>query len=271
MKLITSDLDFTLLKDDMSVGQLTKDYLNNLDNNYMFIPCSSRSASDLLNGVKDIDVHYCVCSNGSTIYDNKLKKVIDQQNLSSTYAIEIVELLKDISYATTIVIDDTVYSEHILRDIYEYSQLPEEKIESIFKGRIFKDDIKYLLKEYNCIEKLHLNFFCEEDKNKAMNLIENHCKDRYSLTTSSLLNLEVTNINATKGKAVKRLCNILDIKPECIIGFGDNLNDKSLLEAADIGVAMNNAIKGLKDVATVINKYTNDEEGVVLYLKEINY
>lgn len=272
MKIIVSDLDYTLLKDNMDVGKETSTYLNNLNNNeYMFVPCSSRSIDDLVNGIKDINTHYCVCSNGATIYNNKTKQVIDTKYLETNIAKEILTILKDIKFATTIVLNNIVYSDPILRDVYEYNNLDKDKIEKIFIHRTFNKDINNILDNNKLIEKLHLNFFNIEDQKEAMHRVLIHCNNNYYITNSSTLNLEITNIEANKGKAINRLCNILNINNPNIIAFGDNLNDKSLLGIANIKVAMNNAVDELKDVATVINPYTNDQEGVVKYLKDINF
>ena len=79
-------------------------------------------------------------------------------------------------------------------------------------------------------------------------------------------NLEMTNKNATKGFAVKGLCNALNIDHTNVMCFGDGENDIEMLEFAGIGVAMGNAEGEVKAVADYVTTDI-DEDGVANALK----
>ena len=49
--------------------------------------------------------------------------------------------------------------------------------------------------------------------------------------------------------------------------FGDNFNDVGMFELAGTSVAMANAQDGVKELADIVLKHTNDEDGVAHYLK----
>ena len=55
---------------------------------------------------------------------------------------------------------------------------------------------------------------------------------------------------------------------ENLIAFGDDDNDMQLIDSARIGVAVDNAIIDLKEVASFITK-SNEEEGVGFILNEL--
>lgn len=81
--------------------------------------------------------------------------------------------------------------------------------------------------------------------------------------------LEMVSKGVTKGLALKHLMAYYDIDPHYTLAFGDEDNDKEMLQLAHHGVAMANAIDDLKVIADDVTPYSNDEDGLVLYL--INY
>ena len=78
---------------------------------------------------------------------------------------------------------------------------------------------------------------------------------RKALFTSSIPNnIEINDMNAKKGNALKFLADYLKIPVEGTIAFGDGLNDVSMIEAAGLGIAMENSCKEVLDAAA---KYVN--------------
>lgn len=53
--------------------------------------------------------------------------------------------------------------------------------------------------------------------------------------------IETTHPDATKGRALQMLCDILNIPMENVLAMGDSGNDESMLRCAGFGVAMGNA------------------------------
>ena len=81
-------------------------------------------------------------------------------------------------------------------------------------------------------------------------------------------NLEFTKAGVTKGKALKHLAELLSVSIEQTMAIGDTENDISILNTANIGVAMGNAtpeVKALSDYVTT----SNEEDGVANALKLI--
>ena len=82
-----------------------------------------------------------------------------------------------------------------------------------------------------------------------------------TLTSSWFDNFEICGRNVTKGNAVRRFAEGMNIKPDEIICIGDNLNDISMIDYAGLGVAMGNADEAVKKAADVVTS-SNDEDGV---------
>ncbi|NMB83905.1 HAD family phosphatase [Candidatus Roizmanbacteria bacterium] len=96
-----------------------------------------------------------------------------------------------------------------------------------------------------------------EEAGSYIKKIEAALKDVIVVRTSSfkgkdLLDVYVTNPDATKQHAVLKLAEILKISREEIIGIGDHYNDFPLLMACGLKVAMGNAVDDLKAIADYI-------------------
>lgn len=81
--------------------------------------------------------------------------------------------------------------------------------------------------------------------------------------------IDIANASVGKGTALRSIRRILGVSAEETAAFGDYLNDMSLFEAAGESYAMANAHPELKAAAKHITMYTNDENGVMKALMEI--
>jgi Cof subfamily protein (haloacid dehalogenase superfamily) len=61
--------------------------------------------------------------------------------------------------------------------------------------------------------------------------------------------LEAVPAGVSKGSALYRLSRLLGIPPSQIVAFGDSVNDRELLAAAGVGIAMADAPEELKETA----------------------
>lgn len=66
---------------------------------------------------------------------------------------------------------------------------------------------------------------------------------------TGIVNGEFINRAFDKGQAIRRVCGYLGVPVSETIGFGDSLNDREMIAAAGIGVAMGNATEELKEYA----------------------
>ena len=92
-------------------------------------------------------------------------------------------------------------------------------------------------------------------------------KERYTITRSDPMFLEVSVKGIDKAYQVERLREYLQIPAENVYCFGDNDNDATMLAAFN-GVGMANATEAAKASAKIITK-SCDESGVAYALEEI--
>lgn len=78
--------------------------------------------------------------------------------------------------------------------------------------------------------------------------------------------IEIFPMGVDKGKALRRICDYLNVDLREVIAFGDQELDIPMIEAAGTGVAMGNAISRLKEKADFITK-TNNDAGIAYALE----
>lgn len=88
-----------------------------------------------------------------------------------------------------------------------------------------------------------------------------------SYASSGAEYLEFFDRRVSKGAALARLCDILNIDISETIAIGDSYNDEQLLRAAGLGIAMGNAPDAIKDICAEVTT-SNDEDGVRLVLEK---
>lgn len=74
--------------------------------------------------------------------------------------------------------------------------------------------------------------------------------------------LEVVRHGVNKGVALTRLAEHLGISIDETLAVGDSLNDREMIEAAGLGVAVANARQELKTAADVVTERTADEAAI---------
>ncbi|WP_031542599.1 Cof-type HAD-IIB family hydrolase [Mesoplasma photuris] len=125
---------------------------------------------------------------------------------------------------------------------------------------------------YNFENVLQLMIFIPEDQESEFNdwFKKHNLQDNISSMRSNIESMpiyEFTNIEANKGNAIIKLAQLLNIKIEEVLVFGDNMNDITMFEKIPNSVAVANAVPEIKKIA----KYTTDTNlngGVSQFIKK---
>ena len=80
--------------------------------------------------------------------------------------------------------------------------------------------------------------------------------------------IDITNVNVHKGTTVTHLQELLNVKPEETMVFGDTYNDIELMTCAEYSFAVRNAVQEVKDAANYITR-SNEEDGVLKTIKHM--
>ena len=102
--------------------------------------------------------------------------------------------------------------------------------------------------------------------------IEKSLKERFphcSIACSSDILIEIMNEGVTKADAINHLCDYYSMSKQDIVAFGDNYNDKEMLESVGMGIAMGNAPEDIKKIASDVTS-TNNQDGIFKALQKLN-
>ena len=258
-KIISMDFDGTLLTGNKNVTDTTKRVLLKYKkDNYIIIGVTARNLASASN-VCDINMfNYLILNNGSYIYDVEKGEVININKIDKNIVIDITTHLKDeveqIDYCS-------------LNKYYIYKNKIEQKKdflvpinnvneidETIGRMNIFIKDRNKLIKTKEYIEKMF----------NDIDVIVMSDTDNKNNREWLILNHKGTN----KLKALKILCEKLDIPMDKVIYFGDSTNDLLIIGQVGMGIAMGNALKEVKEQAKEIT-LSNDNDGIAYYLENI--
>ena len=114
------------------------------------------------------------------------------------------------------------------------------------------------------VQKMTLNFYPQEDgtflyRDEVMQILSEH--PEITFLSGGYHNLEFTRAGVTKGNGLTLLCSHLGVDIEETLACGDTQNDIDILKTAAIGVAMENALPEVKEIADFVTR-SNENSGV---------
>lgn len=207
---------------------------------------------------------YLITSNGAITYDLHTGKVVCSTLMNNSQSIEIFNILDEYGLPYEIYFDGDCYM-----NSQSYAMFDEEHVAPhIFK--LLSNFIKEvpsleMLLDGKGMEKLNILSLTSKQRTELEEKISKTGNvafaSSFPMSSGKNGNLEMTDKNATKGFAVKGLCDALNISSENVMCFGDGENDCPMLEYADFSFAMANGNDLAKSTAKFITD-TNDNAGV---------
>lgn len=282
IKLVACDLDGTLFNSNMSVSKANIEAVKNAQNSGIeFLIATGRAPRESRSILKDAGLHTGFINlNGALVFDKEGNLII-KHKIPTDKALQLVKLLHQENFYFEIVTKDQVYSEDLNQRISNVAHLMVDlnplldfkQAVAISAGNKTIMDMKQVnsfidLLQDPKIEVMKIIAF-DARGHEAFDIIKQEVRQLGDLvvTSSSSSNIEINAKQAQKGIALLDYAKIKNIKQDEIAAIGDNLNDKSMILAAGVGVAMGNAIPAIKKIAQVITKSNNDD-GVAYILNK---
>jgi hypothetical protein len=98
--------------------------------------------------------------------------------------------------------------------------------------------------------------------------ITRHVTDDMAMTTAGHgREIIISHREANKAAATGRIASRMNIRPESIVAFGDDIGDIGMLGFCGIGVAMGNSMEELKKKADYVTE-DNDNDGIAVWLEK---
>lgn len=265
--LIAIDLDGTLLRDDKTISDTSKQVLAHLiELGHTVIIATGRS-----NRMSHYYYHELklttplINSNGAVLHHPHNKKWGNfHYPVDNKTALEIVDLSYQLKMKNIVATDnDMVYLDRYDVDIISYLDQAQDKTDDGFIVGNIKDELKIdptLLMIYPDERESTMDIFTKELDGLHTEIIEHR-------NWGAPFNIiEIMSKGINKASAIKQVAEELSIPKDRVIAFGDEGNDLAMIDYAGMGVAMGNANPELKSIANYVTD-TNENDGVANYLK----
>lgn len=255
-KLIAVDMDGTLLREDKTISDKTKDRIKkSVEKGVKIVLASGRPIEGLERYLEELQLvtedDFVMSFNGSVIQNAKTKAIISKNILKGSDLKALYRLAKQIG----VNIHAFTKQGCVTPIMNEYSQL-EGRINGI---EVHEVDFNTIDDNEDVIKVMFID--PEPVLAAAIEKIPHHVYEDFTVVRSAPYFLEFLNKASSKGTGVKALAEHLGIKREEIICIGDAGNDLDMIEYAGLGVAMGNAFEEVKAAADYVT-LDNESDGV---------
>lgn len=250
IKLIITDLDFTLLHTDKSISEYSKNIFRKCSK--YGIKTAIATARYRIGAEKYINIlkpDFEITTDGSMVYHDG--ELIYGCGFSLDTTNHIIGEIRNISTTLKITVATDI---GVFWNSHNISESPK-----LYKA-IYNDYSKPI---NSCAYKIVAEL---PDKKTALN-IANKFPDCKLICYRGENLYGFINKNAGKVHAIKSLANYLNIELSNIIAFGDDLNDVEMLKQCGYGIAVSNAIEEVLNIADYITD-NNDEDGVAKFIEK---
>lgn len=268
-RIIALDLDGTLLNDRKEISPRTFRALEEAHRmGAAIVPSTGRLYSTLPETVSRLPfLRYIIEANGAQIYDAQEHRVLHQALLNVEKAMEIYRFLDEIDCIYDCYLDGKGYCPAAFYSLAEEYTRDGYDVAHFLSTRSPLSDYKSaLIARGDALQKISVFFRHREEKIPVMKALA----DRFpwaAVSTSVPNNIEINSSKATKGEAIRFLCQYLGTDLDHAIAFGDSINDLDALRTAGTGVAMGNALPAVKEAADMITG-SNEQDGIAMVLEK---
>lgn len=258
-RLIVSDLDGTLLRDDHTLSEYTKDVIHKVsEQNIDFMLATGRIFGGARHFAKELKLNTPILACNGALIKEAEGKLIFGRPIEPEALMQVFQILTDRKLYFHFYGEESFYTKKFsngLARFYDFNKkLPEDErfpmleVEPMdFSGQ----DTIYKVLVQCAPEK-------EVRKELQQQLLE---VPGVSVTSSWYDTLDICAEGVSKASAIERYAKGKRINPSEIICLGDNYNDMEMIRYAGLGIAVENGVEELKEIADYITD-RNNEDGV---------
>jgi len=253
-RLIAMDLDDTLLTDELTVTEPTRQALHQAIAHGVHITIATGRMFDSAQKIaRQVGLNVPIITYQGSLIKNLLdEKVLYERSIPSDVAREIYDYCQESGLHLQSYIDDKLY---VAED--------NDKI----RGYAKQSNIPYTIEPdfLRIIEHPKQTKMIIIDEPAKLDALMPELRERWGakvhLTKSKPNYLEFLHLEGTKGHALRFLADHYGVPIDETIAMGDAMNDYEMIQAAGLGVAMSNAVPALKEIADFVT-LSNNEDGV---------
>lgn len=269
IKLIAMDLDGTLLNGKKELTPRTIQALTRAaEKGVHIVPSTGRTFGGVPQEVRELPfVRYGICVNGGSVWDSKIDDALYKAEIPYERAEEIFDYIERYNTMYDCYIDGWGRVDQKFYDRLQYYLQDEQVVKLVTATRKPVPDLRAYVRElHHDVQKIIMFFRDMDQKAQAMREIGEDMPD-IAVTTALWNNVELNRKDANKGNALRFLCEHLGFGVENAMACGDGGNDRAMIEAAGLGVVMENGTEELKKLADYIT-LSNEEDGVAAAIEK---
>lgn len=259
-KMIFSDFDGTLLRDDLTVSEKSKKAIKDyIERGGKFVLCTGRMPNPMVRWINELglmDMCIPVVGFNGAVEMDKDGKYLHREDIDHDVALKIVkriEMIGDVYFH--FYGDEYVYieKEHPINTQYVYFTGVKCKV----VGKLSK-----FLEDNPTFRPIKILTVIKPEQVKMMDeIFDNMDLPGVFHIMSSHEYYEFCPVTAGKGLGMERVAKKLGVSLDDVIAIGDNQNDIAMIQKAGLGVAVANARKETLEQADYVT-LSNDDDGV---------
>lgn len=258
-QLIAVDMDGTLLKSDKSLDPDTiRDIEMASQQGIQVVYSTGRAVPELEAYVKQLPyMRYAVALSGALVYDFQGRKSVFCRMLAGEYIREIV----GVAYRYDAMAHLLAESESIVR-VDQVSHMADFHM-GVYQPMFLKltrrvRDMRAEAERYDAIPKVNVYFRSAKDREEGYEALK-HLPLSFAFAEGASLEMNAEGV--TKASGLRALTEYLGISMAETLGIGDADNDRAMLEAVGLSVAMGNGAADIKALCGAVTD-DNDHNGV---------
>ena len=262
IKLIASDLDGSLLDDRKQVPRDFEKVVGLLkEKGITFVVASGRNYDATAPVLGEIAREMlCICNNGANIYKNG--RQIISHSLTKDQLKRALDIVKGTENTVPLVFTlDKCYAVPGCAGFMEWAADP-------YSPLTWVDSYDRLYDIEDDIFKISVYDGSGDIINYVYPMLKKEFSGETAVYASGDVWIDVVNLNASKGIAIKQVQQLLGVTKEETMAFGDYYNDESLLDAAGLAYVMDRGVDGLKKKFP-LRAGDNNEWGVTETIKKV--
>lgn len=263
--LLFTDMDGTLLRDDSTISPRLKAELDHMTQaGHRLILTSGRPLPAILEVCEEAELSYpgmiIISNNGGCIYNYEEDQTILEHRLSQEDITYIISKAEEAGIHIHGYTQTHIVCHEMNDELHYYTQRIHMPLKYVTDIAEALPQGSYKLQVISLTDHEALVRFRDS--------LLSFCGDRIQMIFSNERYLEILPAKAGKGNAIRFLTDYLPVPRSHTFAAGDAENDISMLQAAHVGIAMQNASDIVKENADMITLLDNNNDGLLEVLEK---
>lgn len=255
-KMLFSDMDGTLLKNDVEVSEKNKIAIQKaVKKGVQFVICTGRGVFGVERYLEELNLigkeGFVICQNGGAVYDLKDMSLAIRESFSPKVFAPIVHFARKLDLELYYYDDRIFMAETESERVKKYCKVMGSNV------KIMKEPLFHEGEFTKCLitgerEKLLL----------VQKLVNEIAGNELDCFFSSKIFMEVVKKGVSKGNIMEETAKKARIPIQEVIAVGDSDNDISMIKKAGLGIAVANAEPEVKEIADFVTKNRCEQDAI---------